>query len=810
MTKMAENSYKKSHSVVISSILVLTILIAMSTQASASAVNLYKTTVPDHSARYQIGDTINYEMVITNPAGAPQNPNNYFMVVDISDIYPNGTVELIEASLHLNAGESKMFNRSYVVDKDDINSNGRVMNRLSVEGIDEGGDQIVISVSKQSKVVGSIGDYVWNDINADAVQDGGEPGIPNIKIDLYDSLNALVTTTTTNASGGYDFVNLLMGTYRVDVDETTLPANYVLTTANEPLDVVLGAGDDYNDADFGYRELMPSIDIEKSTNGVDADTPTGPLVPVGDTVNWEYVVTNTGNTQLTGVAVTDDQGVSVSCPKTTLAAGESMTCTASDTALVGQYENEGMVIGTPPIGSDVSDTDPSHYFGSDPSITIEKSTNGVDADTPTGPLVPVGDAVNWEYVVNNSGNVELTNIVATDDRGVLVSCPKTTLSVGESMTCTASGVATEGQYANNGTATGTPPVGSDVSDTDPSHYLGYCTGIIGDYVWLDKNADGIQDADELGIAGVTVNLYLNSILIATDVTNSTGNYMFTDLCEGEYTVEIDDSTLPSEVELTTPPEPRIVNMGIGDEILDIDFGYKCTGAIGDYVWLDVDGDGIQDAGEVGIAGVEVNLYLDDGDSVIDAGDTLLGTQVTNATGYYLFDDLCSGLYIVEVIDSTLPADVVLTTPTEPRAVDLDTSVEKNRLDVDFGYRPPCPCKAAIGDHIWMDMDNDGIYDADESGIGGVMVKLYQDNNGNGVVDAGDNLLVIKVTGANGNYLFTELCEGKYIIAVDESSLSPGVVLTTPPEPKAVDLQSDQYMLGVDFGYARPIVTSPEN
>ena len=59
----------------------------------------------------------------------------------------------------------------------------------------------------------------------------------------------------------------------------------------------------------------PSIDIEKSTNGEDADTPTGPSITVSGTVNWTYLVTNTGNVPLTNVTVTDNQGVTVNCPR---------------------------------------------------------------------------------------------------------------------------------------------------------------------------------------------------------------------------------------------------------------------------------------------------------------------------------------------------------------------------------------------------------------------------------------------------------------------------------------------------------------
>jgi len=106
-----------------------------------------------------------------------------------------------------------------------------------------------------------------------------------------------------------------------------------------------------------------------------------------------------------------------------------------------------------------------------PSIDIEKATNGQDADSPTGPMIPVGDAVNWTYVVTNNGDVPLTNVVVTDNQGVTVTCPKNTLAVNESMTCTANGIAVEGQYSNIGSVSGYYGQ-TQVHDTDPSHYFG--------------------------------------------------------------------------------------------------------------------------------------------------------------------------------------------------------------------------------------------------------------------------------------------------------------------------------------------------
>ena len=166
-----------------------------------------------------------------------------------------------------------------------------------------------------------------------------------------------------------------------------------------------------------------------------------------------------------------------------------MTCTGSGTATSGQYMNVGTATGIPPGGDPVSASDPSHYFGEAGSLTIEKLTNGEDADSAPGPFIPVGSTVNWEYIVTNNGNVTIENLIVTDDQGVTVSCPTTTIAPGASLTCTGSGTATSGQYMNVGTATGTPPGGDPVSASDPSHYFGEAGSLT-----IEKLTNG-EDAD---------------------------------------------------------------------------------------------------------------------------------------------------------------------------------------------------------------------------------------------------------------------------------------------------------------------------
>jgi uncharacterized repeat protein (TIGR01451 family) len=245
-----------------------------------------------------------------------------------------------------------------------------------------------------------------------------------------------------------------------------------------------------------YAGVSPGIDIEKSTNGLDADI-VGPIIPVGDPVTWEYVVTNTGNDPIGDVAVTDNQGL---VPEFVdgdtngddlLDVDETWTYEAPGTADPGFYENVGSVEGEDTVlGTTVQDSDASHYFGSVAEIDIEKATNGVDADDPPGPLIPVGNPVSWTYVVTNTGNVRLTDIEVTDDQGIAVNCREDALGRGDDMTCTGSGTSTFGQYENNATATGEDLAGTPVSDDDSSHYFGARAEIR-----IEKYTNG-RDADE--------------------------------------------------------------------------------------------------------------------------------------------------------------------------------------------------------------------------------------------------------------------------------------------------------------------------
>ncbi|MCC7353459.1 MAG: hypothetical protein IT330_06845, partial [Anaerolineae bacterium] len=125
---------------------------------------------------------------------------------------------------------------------------------------------------------GSIGDRVWYDADRDGVQDAGETGIQNVRLDLVRS-GTVLATDFTDANGNYLFTDLEAGTYRVDVDPWSLPPDFVLTNGSDPREVVLAAGISRRDVDFAYAPpVLPqpfAVDVAIMTQGLRMDINAG-------------------------------------------------------------------------------------------------------------------------------------------------------------------------------------------------------------------------------------------------------------------------------------------------------------------------------------------------------------------------------------------------------------------------------------------------------------------------------------------------------------------------------------------------------
>jgi serine-aspartate repeat-containing protein C/D/E len=326
---------------------------------------------------------------------------------------------------------------------------------------------------------------------------------------------------------------------------------------------------------------------------------------------------------------------------------------------------------------------------------------------------------------------------------------------------------------------------------------------VGDRVWFDDDGDGVQDADEDGISGVTVNLTdCSGNVVATDVTDDNGNYLFAGVAPATYCVVIAKTTLPGNVLQTFEKDGSLDGntqqpLNAGDEVLDVDFGYQPLGSIGDTVWRDDNGNGVQDPGEPGIPDVKVNLNDPGNDGKCGTDDdVLIASDVTdNFLGGYLFVDLPQGVYCVDPDENTVPDNYLLTTNNDPQTVELGPGEEF--LDADFGYQP----LATVGDRVWFDDDGDGVQDADEDGISGVTVNL---------TDCSGNVVATDVTDGNGNYLFAGVAPATYCVVIAKTTL-PGNVQQTFEKDGSLDgntqqpLNAGDEVLDVDFGY-QPLAT----
>ena len=179
---------------------------------------------------------------------------------------------------------------------------------------------------------------------------------------------------------------------------------------------------------------------------------------------------------------------------------------------------------------------------------------------------------------------------------------------------------------------------------------------IGDTVWNDLNGNGIQDDGEPGIPGVTVTLLDSNSEPITDMTATTeanGQYQF-NVDAGTYSVQINSSNFDSGGALagyvSTTGGDSQTNTVTTDNVLTYDFGYNPPATIGDFVWNDINGNGIQDSGEPGLPDVSVTLLGSDGTTVVTS-------TTTDASGNYSFTNLPGGTYFLQF---TAPSGSVFT------------------------------------------------------------------------------------------------------------------------------------------------------
>ena len=630
----------------------------------------------------------------------------------------------------------------------------------------------------------SIGSAVFNDPNNNGVQDTGEAGIGNVTVELLFDANydgvingtettaiRTTTTTTTGTVGNYFFGNLTPGNYQVRIPtppaSATLSSTVTTTTDNQ----IDNDDNGVQAGGAGTATISPIINltdgaeplnaVETGQGGTQDDAAGdasgdmtvdfGFLAPasIGDTVfsdlNRDGIQT-TGEPGINGVTVTlyNSAGVAIATTTTTTVGG-----------VTGKYSFTGLAPGTYSIGF----TLPSGLgYAFSPADQGGNDTLDSDANTTTG----------------RTGNY--------------------TLAAGDNNTTVDAGI--------------------------------FQTLSLGNQVFNDADNNGVRNGAEVGIVGVTVNLYLDAnndgtpdgAAIATTVTVANGLYLFTGLAPNNYIVGVvtptnfisssvdggdpdnntdnDDNGVltvgtetrsnPVTLALTTEPTgenpSNDPNTPDANSNLTVDFGFTPNYSLGNRVWYDTNNDGMINTGEVGIANVSVSVFASTNLT------TALKTMTTDASGYYRFDNLVAGTYVVRVNPSNFANGGIFAcyqNTTGNTAADLDStatagqngedginptgtpnSVQTNgissnvitlgslaeptgesdvvggtlagqgtadnqaNMTVDFGFY-----RMSLSGTLWNDNGggltankNNGMLDANEPVITGVTVKLYDASN----------------------------------------------------------------------------------
>ncbi|HIC88592.1 MAG TPA: hypothetical protein EYP04_04220, partial [Anaerolineae bacterium] len=672
----------------------------------------------------------------------------------------------------------------------------------------------------------------------DGIQDAGEPGIAGVIMELYDSSHTLVVTTTTDTNGHYLFSDLLPGTYTVRVADSNFASGGVLEgwyaspkdrgsddtkdsdghESTHEASVTLSSGEQNDTMDFGF--FRTGIALEK----------TGPQsVHAGEVITYHFMVTNTGDLILhTGAHVYDplinpdgDHEIWTDVVKPE----QVVTFTRTYTPSVGQCDpipNTATALGHPkhPDGyyvTDVTDQDSwtvqvicntaslGDYVWHDGNADGIQDTGEQGIPDVTVKLYDSSHTLITTTTTDATGHYTFTNLAAGDyyiefvppagyafspkDQGgddtkdsdaepTTGRTEQITLGVGQSdMTWDA------GLYQPDITLSkevedlpgNVVLVGQTVSFTIQITNTGDSTLI---YIPLDDEYDDTCLQYIPKSANPEENQRQTGLIRWLDLTLSFGH----DLQPGQrFTVTVPFYAAAPDDDAWN----RAVVSGAADiysQVLppaDAEVSVICRepASIGDYVWNDANGNGLQDEGAgYGINGVTLYLYQDDGDGVFEPGGedgSPLKTAVTSGDGGYDFTMLHAGSYWVDVDESTLAPGYELVAGTEPHLATVDYGDDYN--DADFGYAG----RGTISGIVWYDWNENGVQDLGEDGIAGVEVCLYYDDGSTpGVLDPGDTPTgLCEISGSpDGDYSFPGQLPGDYLVVETQP---PGLESTTP-------------------------------
>ena len=664
-------------------------------------------------------------------------------------------------------------------------------------------------------VPAQISGTVFIDLDNDGIRDAGETGgVPGVTITLTgtdDLGNPVSTTTTTDGSGNYSFTGLRPGSYTVT---ETPPAGLTHTGAEagtaggtggvgtSVTGILLSSGTTATGYNFGAsgQGLSGYVYVDLNNNGTkDAGEPGIPGVGVtlsGTTVGSVNVCLAIAPNPCS-VTTGSDGGYSFVGLPASNATGYTVTEQSQAAVPLSNYTDGAESLGTlggaiaaeqfTGIVQNVGQFGTGYNFGEHGASL----TGRVYHDTDDDGIFTAADSGIGGVTVTLSG----TTASGADVCSIIPSCTVTTAADGSySFAGLPAGTytLTEAQpfdYADRTTSAGTPAgtvTGTIISGITLSagqvgsgYLFGEKTGSLSGSVYYDTNNDGVKDAGENGIAGVTLTLTGSSVggtaINQTVTTAADGSYSFTDLknangsgytitetqpgvyLDGKETAGTQTGTVDNTSFDATPAKNRISTIPFSAvaAATGYNFGEVQSGGLSGRVYHDANGNGSYDAGEE-LAGVTLTLTGTD-----DQGQAVSQAVITAADGSYSFTNLRPSNATGYTVTETQPNGIA---DTGADVGSLGGSAGINLVSgivllpgqngTGYNFRENA---SSLSGSVYLDANDNGSRDGGETGIAGVVITLT------GIDANGAAVNRTTTTATDGSYRFIGLTSGSYIL-----------------------------------------------
>ena len=403
-------------------------------------------------------------------------------------------------------------------------------------------------------------------------------------------------------------------------------------------------------------------------------------------------------------------------------------------------------------------------------------TSGVPGECSTGGAAGTFDGITWKLGDMLAGQHASLYVTVTLDEG------------------------TDGKTLENTASFVNPPEYDQNPDNNTAKASISVKHRLSGKVYYDANDSSSYTDGEEGFKDITVELLRpDGSVVATTTTDADGNYSFTRLAAGDYTVKVTKAGAIADLTQTEDPDATkdstsgTVTLNAGNPVQEnINFGYVKKHAISGTVYLDQNRDKAKDGGDIAQSGVTVKL--------VDASGAVVATTTTDADGNYSFTGLNDGTYTVQV-DKTGP--LASTEQTEDPSGNADsrsqaitfTRSDPDVTNVNFGYAEDY----TVSGTVYYDKDRSETLNSGEPGFGGVTVNL---------LDEAGATVATTTTKADGTYSFAKLPAGKYTVKVEPSDLLKKLEQTEDPDGTkdhtsgVVQVNHDNPSVqNVNFGYA---------